>query len=518
MPENEFEKQVQQKMNELKFVPSDAAWEKVQKQIADKKKRRRALLWLPLLLLLLGGTAGYYYMHQKPGAGKDDLAVKPVPANAEKHPVAENNKAGNKTNNIDALVSVPDSAHRNQQTNSTKNSFLAPQEKYNATRIADRQTIGNKNNLHIIAKKIAPPLKGREAAAEATSRLGRIAGVENEPVHKMNIAQKDKGRENENIDPKGNSIVEKIRSNSSSTTSIDREEKDMTGKQAPDTLTGARFPISKDSAGIARNSGTDNGKNIQNDSVHHVTAKQVSHNNSRKIEWGLNFMAGSSGISAGFPGLFEKSLNNAAAYSSPPANGGSSGNVNNNNISYTSPSAVKSHFAWSAGIVVRKPIGKSWRLNAGLNYSMLATGIALGAKTADSAGLGRTVYRNGRSATYTNRFHFIELPLIIEKQLGHRSRFSINGGFAFSLLAGSNQLRFDQQANLYYADNSLINKTQWSLLAGLNYRILQKKIQLETGPLLNYHLGNTFSKDIYGNGHWFFAGVRATVFFDKRKK
>ena len=31
MPGNEFEKQVQQKMNELHFVPSDAVWQEVEK-------------------------------------------------------------------------------------------------------------------------------------------------------------------------------------------------------------------------------------------------------------------------------------------------------------------------------------------------------------------------------------------------------------------------------------------------------------------------------------------------------
>src|SRR3954469_11898915 len=53
--QNEFEKQVQQKMEELNFVPSEPVWEKIEEQIRKKKDRRKAFLWLPFLLLLLAG-------------------------------------------------------------------------------------------------------------------------------------------------------------------------------------------------------------------------------------------------------------------------------------------------------------------------------------------------------------------------------------------------------------------------------------------------------------------------------
>ena len=61
MPENEFEKQVQQKMDELQFVPSDAVWPEVERQITERKKRRGLIFWLPLGVLLLGGTAWMYF-------------------------------------------------------------------------------------------------------------------------------------------------------------------------------------------------------------------------------------------------------------------------------------------------------------------------------------------------------------------------------------------------------------------------------------------------------------------------
>jgi len=48
--QNEFEKQVQQKMEELQLVPSAPVWEKIEEQIRRKKDRRRLILHLGGLL------------------------------------------------------------------------------------------------------------------------------------------------------------------------------------------------------------------------------------------------------------------------------------------------------------------------------------------------------------------------------------------------------------------------------------------------------------------------------------
>jgi hypothetical protein len=53
---NEFEKQVQLKMEELNFSPSDPVWEKIAEQIRQKKGKRRFIFFL-LPLFLVTGTA-----------------------------------------------------------------------------------------------------------------------------------------------------------------------------------------------------------------------------------------------------------------------------------------------------------------------------------------------------------------------------------------------------------------------------------------------------------------------------
>ena len=58
--QNEFEKQVQQKMEELKLVPSTPVWENVEKQIRKKRERKRFLFFLLPVMLLAG--AGILWM------------------------------------------------------------------------------------------------------------------------------------------------------------------------------------------------------------------------------------------------------------------------------------------------------------------------------------------------------------------------------------------------------------------------------------------------------------------------
>ena len=55
MLENEFEKQVRQKMNRLHLQPGTEVWEEVERRIRKKKRRRIIIFWFLLAGLFLGG-------------------------------------------------------------------------------------------------------------------------------------------------------------------------------------------------------------------------------------------------------------------------------------------------------------------------------------------------------------------------------------------------------------------------------------------------------------------------------
>lgn len=64
MSDHDFEKQVQQKLDELKLRPSDTVWMEVQKNIRTTKRRRRFFwLWTPMLLICLSTSAYILYRH-----------------------------------------------------------------------------------------------------------------------------------------------------------------------------------------------------------------------------------------------------------------------------------------------------------------------------------------------------------------------------------------------------------------------------------------------------------------------
>ncbi len=67
MHENNFEKQVQEKMDQLGFDPSDAVWAAVDKEINKEKRRRRPFFVLFFLSgLLLAGGGVYFGMIKSP--------------------------------------------------------------------------------------------------------------------------------------------------------------------------------------------------------------------------------------------------------------------------------------------------------------------------------------------------------------------------------------------------------------------------------------------------------------------
>src|SRR5690242_798715 len=59
MPENEFEKQVKELMEELHFSPSAPVWERIKKRISEKKRRVWPIFFLFISVAILSGYFFY---------------------------------------------------------------------------------------------------------------------------------------------------------------------------------------------------------------------------------------------------------------------------------------------------------------------------------------------------------------------------------------------------------------------------------------------------------------------------
>src|SRR5450432_779468 len=60
MEENKFERQIQQKMDELKIHPSDSVWKKIEVRIEKRKRSNRGLFLF--VLFICGFLAGGYLL------------------------------------------------------------------------------------------------------------------------------------------------------------------------------------------------------------------------------------------------------------------------------------------------------------------------------------------------------------------------------------------------------------------------------------------------------------------------
>ncbi|MEP7278046.1 MAG: hypothetical protein ABI813_05355 [Bacteroidota bacterium] len=148
----------------------------------------------------------------------------------------------------------------------------------------------------------------------------------------------------------------------------------------------------RESPSTAKNATEEIKKNISVPDSVPPLAKNSLGKSKKRIEWGINLNAGLSGFSKGLSGLFASSYSNMA-YSIPPGGVPPGSNINNNFAAFTQPSDIKKGFSFAAGVFVSRPIGKTWRLQSGLNYTYSSTRIQLGTKIYNPSGTAQ--YSNG---------------------------------------------------------------------------------------------------------------------------
>ncbi len=524
MPVNDFEKQVQQKMDELQFAPSDAVWHEVEKQITPRK-RRRLFIWLPLLVLLLGGAALLY------NTGKKDTAIS----------VAATSGAADDHTAIDNKNATPQSA--GQPNNQIAKQPVATKEDARAKQSTQRQqqvepTTSVSNN-HDVSAKRSSNLNNNKTPGKTAVAFQKNTTVRNQNTRPV-IANADK-----NINLPHSLVAGKVPGqadkNKSSTyrEAIGKQTTAASTKPSSNQQVTAADSLDNNDADVADNNNNTSGmsvtadqltvqktviadsskKLLQSDSNKSAVASKPANKNKRKLEWGIHVQGGSSNISEGVTSLFKSAPAydvNSAYFSNQPSSPISApGNGSSNGIPSAPPSAVRRALSYSIGAFISKPVASQLKLMMGLNYHYYSTSIRVGAPVV-SASFAMDQYRTGNNSSYTNKFHFIELPVTLQKQFGKSSRFSIDGGVSLAWLAGSKALLYDVQQSQYVTNKSYINKTQVSLLAAFNYRLFHKSLPVEIGPRFSYGFTNMFTKEIYGSTHLFFTGIQARIYFSKK--
>ncbi len=461
MQEQNFEQQVRQKMDELSLVPSAPVWNKVEEEIRKKKDRRRIVLWLLPFALLSAGIIWWSV-----STNRFDSTI-----------------TSQKTEPADATLSNKDA----KQINRT----VIPRE---------IKKLQSKKEPRIVSETNTPGLIETNYVPYSFTTKARTKNFENEIDRKTFDSTK---KINEKLLPPDISVLEK-----------EKLQQYLTKTNHINTL---NKPAVSDNLVITKKEDI---KEIESqikekpidtaEASEQMDAQKLQVKKANKLQFGVTAQVGFSGITSGlFDGFGGKSL---AEFSSPIQNGSGGGTV-------LSPSTIKHDLFYSVGFTISKGIKTRSIITTGLQYQYYSTGINVGTKTdsvlSNSSRADFSYYRNDtRSNDYTNRFHFITLPVSYQYQIIKKLPLQIGAGISISQLLSSNALHYNSSGNLYYKDNSRLNKTQVAFFTGATYKLWkQRNFSLDVGPQLNYNLTPLQKNSNLNKQHLFSMGLNTQVNF-----
>jgi hypothetical protein len=458
MEQNNFEKNVQQKLDELKIAPSDSVWTNVEKRIGKKDKDRKLVFILFFLILFLL-TGGYFLFNSTKNNGQ------------QKHELSEIKKDSKATNNDNSSL-IKTSTAKNQ-TSRTPDFTNGSEEKIKTT------------SIKIQNKREVPKKKLRVTIIETAERKQMVFLSNNENQKKEN--------ENKlNIDTSSNPIK------GENETLIQKENIERT-----DSVLDKKI-ISKDSS---------------ENNIPAIAKKELKKSSEKKKDhwkFGVTLSGGTSIISKSQlknPALFfvtDPGQYNAGGIPSPYYYTPSE--IRNS-------SAFMAGIFVEKNISPKKKIsiGISYKYFSFLNkvgnridslYSLPQSYSSL-----------NYVYSSVNLKTYRNNFHFLEVPVSIKFQLNNNSNLPIfwNAGINISQLISTNALQFKSNAGFYYRDNSFFNKTQFGLSTGFSATLFAKgQRPFNVGPYFYYSATTLANKGLYNKKHFAFIGLKTEILFHKK--
>ena len=494
MQQNNFEKQVQQKMEELTVKPSEDVWHKLAGAIGKRNKDRRVIGYIVLALLLVG-SAVYILSDRavKPQSNKlsaphlptveditrhtaEDRAVKQIAGDTSTDVAYANPDAGKTTGTPASQPGKRAVGHEGSVVLNIINHIAS---------IGDSSKVGNldseQNNVFSKQKKISYKIKPKQTT--------QVTKAYAEEVNEQDITVM------ENVKP-----LDKITApfNEKLATIVPLPKDTGTNKiETKTALISKEKPVA------------DSEKNV-------VQNKVAVSKTKRKWQMGINFSAGVATTQNSFLasiGLGSGSNNKSAA----DALQNSTGSTPPVTAVRYSPSSIKMGAGLALGVYFSKKISPKISLLIGLNYKNYSSAMVVGSRV-DSA-INNAVsnfsntnfyYRTGNKTKYKNQFYFIEVPVTVQLKLSKPNKLPIylNAGVAVARLIASSALQFDTLSGAYFSNNSLFNKTQFNISAGVLCSFFwHRKNPLLIGPDVNFSLTNMARTGLYKKRHYSYFGL-----------
>jgi hypothetical protein len=486
MPVNDFEKQVQQKMDELKFAPSAEVWTEVEKRIRKEKKRRRIIFWWLIPGLLLGGAAIYILNNN----GEQKTIAKQEQVQSKQKEEKDN------SNQPQTNVTTTDNT---VQTEITLPGEITAKKKAADVLVEKDQPGFNQNATAEI--NVSKAATKKKAKAKESRQTNDLLVVQDQQVLVTDAATKKKEQQQAVIKA---DISEPV----SEKTAINNKE------VAVET---------KDSIMVAAK---EEKKSVE---VKNIVAEEstVSAEKKDKKKWDIGFslQAGSSNTLLG--NLFGGAMENFNA--TPLTNTGNNGN-------YTGPpiylEAPKRGFSAGIDLFAQKSISKKIDFRVGLEYDYLSTQIKTGNRIDSSRSVNNSIsdgltianfYRPPGGAgerSYTNRYQLLGFSATVSWKIISGKKFNVqwDNGIAVKQLISTNALHYDRTLQGYYQDFKPFRKTQWFINTGLTVPLITKeKFNLSISPFAQFGIRTVLKKGNEPGSHLINSGIALKFLFPGKK-
>jgi hypothetical protein len=460
---SEFEKNVQRAMEGLRVRPSGEIWERVEEEIRENKRKRRILFFVIFSLIGLS-LAGYGIFK----SGRSNLKSEDANINTK-----------NSLKDVTKATPTREKPNRNIEipffTEAVKKHTGVSSSGASQTSTANRRMIKKADRLKVEAR----PFEATNSTSEISAKQKTQAEVDTTEI----------------------AISKSLSLNNDQLTQSDSQSK---------------MVISADSSIIAQRS---DDSALRKDLEKLASAKKPRMRNQAKWEWGINISLGASTITQDAFSFKGTSYSDALAYSAPGtvSGGGSTSGV------FYGPSGNKAAFAFKAGFQIKNEISERGSMSVGLRYAYLADKIKVGQSGAYTqfSGSRSSYYAATPQNTYTEHFHFIELPLSYDWRMTKNSNryFSLTGGMSGSYLVSTNALVYDTaQHGIYYQDNSLFSRMHVNLMAGTAYHVSTTRTEFAIGPQFSFDLTKLIDSDVDKRKYFLYIGLDTRIFFEKEKR
>ncbi|HLX91368.1 MAG TPA: hypothetical protein VKR32_06775 [Puia sp.] len=460
MPDRNFEKQVQESMEGLRFRPSDEVWKKVDQKLKESD-RRRPLVFALFIVGLASLLAGYWLINdfrivQKKNllppkvATSNQLVTQPIVPLASKS-ILPSGRSGRLALRIS---SVKSSKNISKSKNSTSRKLAGAGEvagwRPQSKKIDDRQS--------------------KQFIQHDQNTSSPIAGL---PISAFPMV------------PTADATT-KASSQSSASSFVSDELEKFQVKELPCPL-----------------------------------PTKLTDTNSLQIKSSLSIGPARKKMSV--------AITMGAGFSSVGKMPSRSLNFSSSQTSVAQTSSTHGDLSFYGGISVRQPLTRRILISAGLQYHYLSAKTSTG-KSIDSivfvpssTGFNQNTllpavtphnayFIYGTTNQFINRYHFIELPILMDFKLTQsRLPICLLGGIAASYLVSADALQFDPGSGLYYKDNSVFNRIQVNLSTGLTIGVAMHKKTVEVGPEIQYGTTSLIRKSLERPQHEFYGGIRISL-------